>query len=276
VPDVLEAVILGVIQGLTEFLPISSTGHLIIAEKALGTSGEEFGLRFDAAIHLGTLTAVLAYFRGTWLALIAAWLRSLAVRDWRTTPDSRLAWLLLLGTIPAGLIGLAIESTAEEAFRSPALVAAMLIVFCLPLLLAERLARGGRVTTDATPLDALLLGLAQSVALIPGVSRSGITISAGMLRGLRRDQAAAFTFLLSAPIIAAAGGKQVFDIVRGEGGGAGGYEVYAAGLVSASIVGYAAIALLLRYLRANSLYVFVVYRVGLGLTVLGLVAAGVL
>jgi undecaprenyl-diphosphatase len=294
VPDVLEAAILGVVQGLTEFLPISSTGHLIIAERALGISKDEFGLRFDAAIHLGTLAAVLVYFRATWVALISAWCRSLAARDWQASSDSRLAWLLLLGTIPAGLIGLVIESTAEDAFRSPTLVAVMLIVFCLPLVLAERLSQArlaatgpqastqppsqpGRDIHAATPVDALLLGLAQSVALIPGVSRSGITIAAGMLRGFRREEAASLTFLLSAPIIAAAGGKQVFDIATGnsESGGAG-YAVYAAGLITAGVVGYAAIAFLLRYLRRGSLYLFVCYRLIIGISVLGLVAAGAL
>jgi undecaprenyl-diphosphatase len=170
----------------------------------------------------------------------------------------------------------------------------MLIVFCLPLVLAERLSQArltatspqastqppsqpGRAIHAATPVDALLLGLAQSVALIPGVSRSGITIAAGMLRGFRREEAASLTFLLSAPIIAAAGGKQVFDIATGnsESGGAG-YAVYAAGLITAGVVGYAAIAFLLRYLRRGSLYLFVCYRLIIGISVLGLVAAGAL
>jgi undecaprenyl-diphosphatase len=294
VPDVLEAAILGIVQGITEFLPVSSTGHLIITEEVLGISQDQFGLRFDAAIHLGTLVAVIVYFRSTWLTLGVAWFQSLALRDWRVTANSRLAWLLLLGTIPAGLIGFVIESTAEDTFRSPALVGVMLIVFCLPLILAERLSQPrlaptgpatsiesephpAREIRSARPFDALLLGLAQSVALIPGVSRSGITIAAGMLRGFRRDEAAAFTFLLSAPIIAAAGGKQLFDIARGEGDGTGAdLAVYAAGLFTAGAVGYAAIAFLLRYLRTNSLYIFVAYRIVLGVTVLTLVAAGIL
>jgi undecaprenyl-diphosphatase len=280
VSELLEAAILGVIQGLTEFLPISSTGHLILAEEALGISEDEFGLRFDAAIHLGTLSAVLIYFRVTMLALVRAWFESVGQRNWRFSRDSRLAWLLLLGTIPAGLAGLAIEDTAESTFRSPELVAAMLILFCAPMLLAEWVARRQSVKRNldsVTPADAVLLGVAQSIALIPGVSRSGITISAGMLRGFQREEAAAFAFLLSAPIIAAAGGKQLFDIATGEDGGAGAdLGVYAVGLVTAGIVGYAAIAFLLRYLRTNSLNVFIAYRLVLGVTVLGLVAAGAL
>jgi undecaprenyl-diphosphatase len=302
VPDLLKAVILGVIQGLTEFLPVSSTGHLVIAEEALGISHGEFGLRFDAAIHLGTLTAVLVYYRTLLVSLAGDWLLSLRTRDWAITPSSRLAWLLLLGTIPAGLAGLALESTAEDAFRSPALVAVMLIVFSGPLLLAEWVAgrhsavetsaagtsgaaggsgafalhRPGRELSQASALDALIYGFAQSIALIPGVSRSGITISAGMLRGFRREEAASFTFLLSAPIIAAAGGKQLFDVARGEASGGNDIGIYVVGLITAAIVGYAAIAFLLRYLRTNTLYVFVAYRILLGVLVLGLVAADVL
>ena len=301
-PDLLKAVILGVIQGLTEFLPVSSTGHLVIAEEALGISHGEFGLRFDAAIHLGTLTAVLVYYRTLLLSLAGDWLMSLRTRDWAITPNSRLAWLLLLGTIPAGLAGLALESTAEDTFRSPALVAAMLILFSGPLLLAEWVAgrhsaleasaasnpgaapvgsgafalhSSGRELSQASTLDALIYGVAQSIALIPGVSRSGITISAAMFDGFKREQAAVFTFLLSAPIIAAAGGKQVFDIARGEASGSNDLAIYAVGLITAAIVGYAAIAFLLRYLRTNTLYVFVAYRIALGVLVLGLVAAGV-
>ncbi|HLF77673.1 MAG TPA: undecaprenyl-diphosphatase UppP [Dehalococcoidia bacterium] len=277
--DILKAVLLGVVQGLTEFLPVSSTGHLVITEKILGVSRDEFGLRFDAAIHLGTLTAVIIYFRATVFELTKSWLASVRARRWDVTPPARLAWLLVIGTIPAGLAGIAIESTAEDAFRSPALVATMLILFCLPLMLAERIGKQDRDVDSARPLDALLLGVAQSIALVPGVSRSGITISAAMFAGFKREQAAVFTFLLSAPIIAAAGGKQLFDIARGDGGG-GGLEnellVYGVGLITAGIVGYAAIAFLVRFLRTNPLHLFVAYRIIFGATILGLVVTNVL
>jgi undecaprenyl-diphosphatase len=159
------------------------------------------------------------------------------------------------------------------------LVGAMLILFSIPLVVAERVGRQDRSLDGASPLDALLMGVAQSIALVPGVSRSGITISAGMLAGFRREEAAVFAFLLSAPIIAAAGGKQLFDILRGDVAASGlenEYLVYGAGLVTAAIVGYAAIAFLMRYLRRNPLYFFVVYRVLLGIVVLGLAATGVL
>lgn len=275
--DLIEAAILGIVQGLTEFLPVSSTGHLVITQRIFGLSQERFGLRFDAAIHLGTLSAVLVYYWPTLWSVLRAWLLSLRERRWDATPASRLGWLLIIGTIPAGLAGLALQSTAEEAFRSPALVAVMLILFSAPLLLAERLGSASRPLAEAGPLLALTLGVAQSIALVPGVSRSGITISAGMLAGLPRRDAAEFAFLLSAPIIAAAGGKQLFDIATGAASEAGpGLAVYATGLLTAALVGYATIAFLMRYLRFNRLTVFVAYRLALGGLILALVAAGVL
>jgi undecaprenyl-diphosphatase len=274
--ELVEAAVLGVVQGLTEFLPVSSTGHLILTEELLGIDPDELGLQFDAAIHLGTLAAVLIYFRGTIISLVTAWFGSLRARNWAHSLDSKLAWLILIGTIPAAIAGAAIEGTAEDAFRSPALVAVMLILFCIPMVLAEQLGKGSRALGSAGPRDAVLMGAAQSVALIPGVSRSGITISTGMLAGFNREDAAVFTFLLSAPIIAAAGGKQIVDALRENDAGGAGLEVYAVGLVTAGVVGYAAIAFLLRFLRTNTVYPFVVYRIVLGVSVLALVAAGVL
>jgi undecaprenyl-diphosphatase len=276
VADILEALVLGVVQGLTEFLPISSTGHLILTEKFLGIPEGKFGLPFDAAIHLGTLAAVLVYFRVTISKVVVEWLASLPGFKWRRSAESRLAWLLLLGTVPAVVAGALIEDTAEHELRDPALVAAMMILFCIPIALAEVWGRGRRDIPEAAPQDALLMGIAQSVALIPGVSRSGITISAGMLAGFRREEAASFAFLLSAPVIAGAGGKQIFDLIRDGNSARGGIEVYAVGLVTAGIVGYGAVAFLLRYLRTNTLLPFIAYRIALGCLVLALVAAGAL
>jgi undecaprenyl-diphosphatase len=279
VSEVLEAIILGVVQGLTEFLPISSTGHLILTEKALGISSEDFGLRFDAAIHLGTLTAVLIYFRVLIGGLIVAWVGSMKARKWDVSHESKLAWLLLIGTIPAGIAGYFLESTAEDTFREPLLVGIMLLVFSAPMMLAERIGSQARALESIQPKDALVMGVAQSIALIPGVSRSGITISAGMASGFKRDEAAVFVFLLSAPVIAAAGGKQIFDVLRGEAASSGLENellVYAAGLITAAVVGYIAVAFLLRYLRFNTLKVFIVYRLVLGTLVVALAAAGVL
>ena len=275
--EILEAAVLGVVQGLTEFLPISSTGHLVLAADFLGIDQDKFGLQFDAAIHLGTLAAVLVYFRVTVLRLIGGWVASIGARDWQHTPESRLAWLLVLGTIPAGLAGLALQSYVEDQLREPAIVGAMLIVFCIPMILAERYGSRTRDVDDTGPRDALAIGAAQAIALIPGVSRSGITICTGMLAGLKREEAATFAFLLSAPIIFAAGGKQVFDLIRGHGDTtSAGADVYIVGLITAAIVGYAAVAFLLRFLRTNTLYPFVYYRAGFGVLVLVLVAVGAL
>jgi undecaprenyl-diphosphatase len=276
VSDLIKAAILGIIQGLTEFLPVSSTGHLVIFQELLDVDEATFGLTFDASIHLGTLAAVLVYFRAIFVSMVIGWSRSLAARRWDLTPDSRLAWLLILGTIPAGVAGLVLEDVIEDTFRSPALVALMLILFSAVLLVAERVGRGLRDVDGARPFDALFVGAAQAVALIPGVSRSGITISAGMVSGFRREQAAAFAFLLSAPIIAAAGGSQFLDVLRGEAAAETGNQtaIFLIGMSTAAVVGFGAIAFLLRFLRGNPLHVFVAYRVALGLLVLGLVAAG--
>jgi undecaprenyl-diphosphatase len=268
VTQLLEALILGIVQGLTEFLPISSTGHLILAEELLGIPEGKFGLPFDAAIHLGTLAAVLVYFRDTVTRIIAAWFVSLPGFRWNMTPQSKLAWLLLLGTLPAVIAGIFIEGLAEDELRDPALVAVMMILFCIPMLAAERWGRGAREVDDMTPKDSLLVGVAQSVALIPGVSRSGITISTGMLAGLRREEAASFAFLLSAPVIAGAGGKQILDAIRDGSSAAGGLDVYLVGLVSAGIVGYVAIAFLLRYLRTRPTTLFVAYRIAFAALIL--------
>jgi undecaprenyl-diphosphatase len=275
VAELLEALVLGIVQGLTEFLPISSTGHLILTQELLGIPEDKFGLQFDAAIHLGTLTAVLVYFRQRVTRLIVAWVASLKSRDWRMNADSRLAWLLAVGTIPAAVAGALIEDTAESKLRDPALVGATLLIFCIPMIVAENVRRGQRDLNSAGVKEALLLGAAQAVALIPGVSRSGITISTGMIAGFRREEAATFAFLLSAPVIAGAGGKQLFDALR-DGGSSAGADIYAMGLISAGVVGYAAVAFLMRYLRVGSLMPFVAYRVVLGMLVLALVAAGVL
>jgi undecaprenyl-diphosphatase len=277
VQDIIEAIVLGVVQGLTEFLPISSTGHLVLTSDLLGIDEDKFGLQFDAAIHLGTLAAVLIYFRVIIVELITSWLASINARDWQHSAKSKLAWLLILGTIPAGLAGLALEDYVSNQLRDPIIVGVMLIIFCVPLVLAEQYGRRVRDVDSATPVDALLIGTAQAIALIPGVSRSGITISTAMFDGFKRDEAATFAFLLSAPIIAAAGGKQVFDLIRGKGDDvSAGFEVYVVGLITAGLVGYAAVAFLLRFLRTNTLMPFVYYRVVLGVLVLALVAVGVL
>ncbi len=269
IEDLLKAAILGIVQGLTEFLPVSSTGHLILVEKILGVDQDTYGLSFDAALHLGTLLALLVFFGTAWLRLAGGALRPVTSRS-MSDPEGRLAWLIVLGTIPAGILGFALESKVEDAFRSPFLVATMLIAFSAVFLLAESLASRTRTISDLTWVDSVTIGFAQAVALVPGISRSGSTICAGLFRGMERQDAARFAFLLSAPIIAGAGGKQLLHVAKQVSDGKlGGDDVafFAIGFIFAAIVGYASIAFLMRFLMTNSLRPFVYYRVGLGLTV---------
>jgi undecaprenyl-diphosphatase len=276
-PELLKAAILGAVQGLTEFLPVSSTGHLILLEDALDVDQDTFGLTFDAAIHLGTLLSILFLLRAEILRLATGWLRSLRpTRPGETNDDARLAWLILLGTAPAAVLGVLLENTIEDALRKPAVVASMLIAFAAVLALAERLGAKKRPMTQLGVPGALFIGFAQAVALVPGVSRSGITISAGLFTGLERRQAALFAFLLSAPVVAGAGLKQAYDVLDEARAGvldASDLGFFAVGFVLAALSGAAAIAFLLRFLQRNPLYVFVWYRVALGLAILGVLVA---
>jgi len=275
-PDLLKAAILGIVQGLTEFLPVSSTGHLILLEKALDVSQDRLGLPFDASLHLGTLLAILVFFWATILRLLTAWLASIGERRWDATTDSRLAWLISIGTIPAAVIGFFFESTIEDKLRQPVTVAVMLVVFGGVLVLAELLGSRKLHATQLGARSALFVGLAQAVALIPGVSRSGITMSAGLFAKLEREQAATFAFLLSAPIVAGAGLKGLYDALKAARDGLLGREdfaFFAVGLSLAAVTGYFTIGVLLRFLRQHSFYPFVAYRLGLAVVVLVVVVA---
>ena len=268
--DLIKAAVLGTVQGISEFLPLSSTGHLILVEELLDVDQDEYGLPFDAALHLGTLVSVLWYFRGRWLRLVAGALRAVRERS-LADAEGRLAWLIVLGTVPAAAIGLAVEDLAEDAFRSTVLVASMLIAFSAVFIAAEAYSRRERAIGDLSWQDAVAIGFAQALALVPGVSRSGATISAGLFRHVERRQAAEFAFLLSAPVIAGAGAKQSFDVLRDFAEGRLGGEdaaFFAVGFVCAAVVGYASIRFLLRYLATNRLHAFAAYRVALGVAVL--------
>ena len=274
IEDLLKAAILGAVQGLTEFLPVSSTGHLIIAEDLLGVDEDQYGLAFDAALHLGTLAALLAYFGRTWLVLLRAGIDVVRERS-LVDPQGRLAWLIVIATIPAALLGLAFEPLIEDAFRSPALVAVMLIAFSGVFVIAERMGSGEREMTDLRLGDAIFVGLAQAIALVPGVSRAGATISAGLMRDVRRTEAASFAFLLSAPIVGAAGLRGVSgavgDFIDGSLGGSD-VAFFLTGMLMAAVVGYAAIAFLLRFLATNTLIPFAIYRTALGVLILVVLA----
>jgi undecaprenyl-diphosphatase len=267
-----QAIVLGIVQGLTEFLPISSSGHLRIVPAFLGW--DDPGTAFTAVIQLGTMAAVLLYFRQDLLRIATAWLRSLRDPAVRGTLDARLGWYLILATIPISLIGVAFKGQIENGARDLYLIGSMLIVFGLVLLLAEKLSRRERDVTTITRRDATVIGFAQALALVPGVSRSGATISAGLLLGFDRVSAARFSFLLSIPAVVLSGLYELKDVVNGSAEGSAGLGPTAVATVLAFITGYASIAFLLRYLTTHSTAVFVGYRVLLGAAVLALAGSG--
>ena len=264
-----EAIVLGIVQGLTEFLPISSTGHLRIVPAFAGW--EDPGAAFTAVTQLGTLAAVLAYFRHDLWRIAVAFVRGLRDPEIRRTTDSRLGWYILLGTIPISVFGLAFDDQIEDEARSLTLIGTTLIVLGLLLLLAERTGKRERELDDLTVRDGVIIGFAQALALVPGVSRSGATLTAGLFLNLERATAARYSFLLSVPAVVLSGLYQVRDI---GGEGAVGAAPTAVATLLAFVSGYAAIAFLLKFLATRSTLVFVVYRVALGALVLTLVAAG--
>jgi undecaprenyl-diphosphatase len=267
-----QAIILGIVQGLTEFLPISSSGHLRIVPAFLGW--DDPGAAFTAVIQLGTMAAVLLYFRRDLVRIAAAWMASLRDPARRSELDARLGWYLILGTIPIAVFGLAFKDQIENGARDLYLIGTMLVLFGLVLLAAEALSRRERDIATISRRDALVVGLAQALALVPGVSRSGATISAGLLLGFDRVSAARFSFLLSVPAVVLSGLFELKGVVDGSAEGAVGAGPTAVATVLAFITGYASIAFLLRFLTTHSTAVFVGYRIVLGSAVLALVAAG--
>ncbi|GBD15433.1 Undecaprenyl-diphosphatase [bacterium HR26] len=272
---VLEAIFLGVVQGLTEFLPISSSAHLLIVPWLFGWS--EPGLAFNVALHLGTLLAVVTYFWRDLLAMAAGLLRGLRTRRWTADPDARLALIIAIGSIPAAVAGFLGSDALDAYFHSGGggdqaiMVSALLLIgLGLLLALAEWLARHRRGLSEINAWDGIVVGLAQALALLPGVSRSGSTITAGLFLGLRREAAARFSFLLGVPAIVGAGLLEGVKLLQ-VGLPAGERVIFAAGTISAAVVGYLAIAFLLRFLQRYSTMVFVAYRLILGLVLLAVV-----
>jgi undecaprenyl-diphosphatase len=270
----IEAIVLGIVQGLTEFLPISSTAHLRIVPAMLGW--DDPGAAFTAVTQLGTMSAVLIYFWSDLTRIAGAWLRSLRDPAARADHDARLGWYIILGTIPIGIFGLAFKDQIENGARNLELIGSTLIVLGLVLLAAERVGARERPIGEIGRRDGLVVGLAQAVALVPGVSRSGATITAGLFLGLTREAAARFSFLLSIPAVVLSGLLELGSIVSGGEE----TEIGAGSLVVATViafaVGYLSIAVLMRFLSRHSTMVFVVYRVGLGVIVLALVATDVI
>jgi undecaprenyl-diphosphatase len=269
--DAVQAIVLGIVQGLTEYLPVSSTAHLRIVPAFMGW--EDPGAAFTAVTQLGTMAAVLLYFRQDLWRIARMWTVSLRRPELRNQLDARMGWYIILGTIPIGIFGLVFSDQIESGARSLYLMGTTLIVLGFLLLLAERVAKRDRAIDKITRRDGILIGIAQACALVPGVSRSGATITAGLFLGFDRASAARYSFLLSVPAVVLSG---VFELRKiGEEGGAG-FGATLVATICAFVVGYASIAFLLRWLARHSTGVFVAYRVVLGVLVIALAASGVI
>lgn len=271
-----QAVVLGVVEGLTEFLPVSSTGHLTIVEQLMGLQVDDAGVTaFTAIIQVGAILAVIIYFLSDIARLVSAFVRGLTDPVVRQGHGYREAWCVIVGSVPIGIIGLLARDLVSGPLRSLWVVAAALIGWSAVMALAERLGRQDRGERDVRLVDALVIGLVQCVALVPGVSRSGATISAGLLRGLDRVTATRLSFLLSIPALVAAGGLEAVT----EGGAVSssvGWAATGVATVVSLVVAYASIAWLLRLVAHHSITVFIGYRVALGVLLVVGLATGVL
>jgi undecaprenyl-diphosphatase len=255
----LEAIVLGLVQGLTEFLPISSSGHLRIVPALFGW--DDPGAGFTAVVQLGTMAAVLLYFRSDLMAVTVNWTRSLWTPELRGSPPARLGWYLIAATVPIVVFGVAFQDQIETGARDLRVIATALIVMGLVLSVAEHVGRRLKTIDELRPRDGVLIGLAQSLALIPGVSRSGATISAGLFAGYTRADAARFSFLLSVPAVVLSGIYQLGDAIGGDGPG---LPATLVATVVSFVAGYASIAWLLKWLVTHTFTIFVLYRVALG------------
>lgn len=267
----LQAIVLGISQGLTEFLPISSTAHTLIVSKLLGWPDP--GAAFTAVTQVGTELAVVIYFRQDIARILKAWFASLTKKTERANPDAKMGWYVIIGTIPIGIAGLAFKSSIETTARNLWLVAATLIVMGILLGLADRFARHTKSEADINTKNAVLFGLGQALALIPGVSRSGATITAGLAMGFKRDVAARYSFLLAIPAVFASAALTAGDISSDS------FVNWPATIVAtivAFVVGYFVIASLMKYLQTRTFLPFVIYRIALGTLLMVLLANGVL
>ncbi len=256
-----QAVILGIVQGLTEFLPISSSGHLIIVPWLFGWDDPFItSLAFSVMLHIGTLAALLIYFGQDWVRLVPAGLATIRDRSFKDDPDRRLAWLLVVATIPAAAAGYLLNDAFETAVRGAGTVAVMLVIGAAIMWVADRWGRRDKGVEDVTFPLAFGLGAAQALALVPGISRSGISISAARIAGLDRQAAARFSFLMATPITAGAAIFELRKLATGEAGVDVSLGPLIAGMVAAFIAGMLAIKGLLGYLRSHSLNIFVAYR----------------
>jgi undecaprenyl-diphosphatase len=270
---ILDSIILGIVEGLTEFLPVSSTGHLTITEKILGLPINDPAVTaYTAVIQMGAIAAVLVYFAKDIRDIAAAWLRGLVSREARQDVDYRLGWYVIVGSMPIGVVGLLAKDVIAGPLRSLWWVAGALIAWSAVMVLAERLATQRRDLAALRMRDAIVIGLSQCISLIPGVSRSGATISVGLLTGLDRVTATRLSFFLSIPALTAAGLYELKDV----SGGSIGLAETAVGTAVSFVVAYAAVAWLIRFVAHHSIVAFVPYRVLLGGTLVVLLAAGVM
>jgi undecaprenyl-diphosphatase len=273
--SILQAIVLGLVQGATEFAPVSSSGHLILVPWFFGwmlIGDADVRKSFDVALHMGTLLGALIYFREDVARYAVAWVRSIGTRR-LSTPDERIAWALVVGTVPGAIAGALFENVIQDRLGAPWLIALMLVAFGVVLVLVDRRARSDRAFDSIGPMEGLLLGTAQALALQPGVSRSGVTITAARAMGLDRESAARFSFLLSLPIIGGAGAYKAVDLAQtGLHGHAG---EFVAGVVASAISGFVVIWGLLKYLKRHDFTVFLWYRVALAALVVILILANV-
>lgn len=266
----LQAAFLGIIQGLTEFIPISSSGHLVLVPKLFGwntfVTTKGMTTAFDVALHMGTLLALLVFFRHEWVSLIKAFFRSFRHRPADWSRPMRVAWMLVLASIPAAIAGALLNNVIEGHLRAPLTVAIFLLFGAGVMIAAETLGSRSREFKQLNAKDATVVGFAQVLALAPGVSRSGITISAGMLDNLDREAATHFAFLMSAPIIAGSGLYEAVKIAR-DGFPAHGPGVFAAGFITSAVAGFLAINWMMNFMKKHTLKPFIIYRIALAVLV---------
>ncbi len=270
-----QVIVLAVVQSLTEFLPISSTAHLTVLPRLLGWDNPQLNsLDFDIALHFGTLAAVVVYFFRDWLQIIAGGFGIRYGRESDLGRNRALLWYLVIATIPVGVLGYLFKEQAETTWRNSYVIGTMLITVGVVIYLAERFGRGKRDLATLSLADAGIIGASQALAIIPGVSRSGITISTGLFRNINREAAARFSFLLSTPALAGAAFKAFHDLHK-SGGLAPGMELpFAVGVVVSAVTGFIVIAFFLRYLRTHTLTFFVYYRILFGIIVIALAIFG--
>ncbi|MEQ1946874.1 MAG: undecaprenyl-diphosphatase UppP [Bryobacteraceae bacterium] len=267
--SLLQVIVLGLVQGITEFLPISSTAHLTLVPWLFGW--KDPGLAFDIALHVGTLLAILLYFYRDWVQVIAQGFGIRYHGDPALERNRMLLWLMVAATVPVGVVGLIFKEQAETTWRNPDVIAVMMIGVGLLLWVAERMGQRKKDLAQLSAGDAMTIGLAQALAVVPGTSRSGVTIAAGLIRNLDRAAAARFSFLLSTPAIGAAAAKDFYDLIKENGGIPAEMKMpFAVGIIVSGLSGLLVIHLFLNFLRRSNLNGFILYRIVFGIIIIAL------